>query len=141
MRIGKIAEKTGIGVETVRFYERKGLIAQPAKPASGFRRYDGAIVARLRFIRQAQTLGFSLKEIGELLSLKADPMTDCADVRRRAKTKRDEVVAKIAHLETMRRALDTLIAACPGRGAIRRCSILDALQARARPKIVKENDR
>jgi MerR family mercuric resistance operon transcriptional regulator len=128
MTIGIVARAAGVGVETVRFYERRGLIDQPLKPeASGYRDYPSATVERIRFIRQAQDLGFSLREIAELLALQADPGTDCADVRARAAAKLDDVFAKIERLQRIRGALEELIAACPGRGAVRACSILDAL--------------
>ena len=130
MRIGAAARRAGVGVETVRFYERQGLIDQPPKPSTGgFRSYSSDTVGRIRFIRQAQELGFSLKEINELLSLRADPSTDCADVRARAKTKLEDVNEKIARLAAIRSALQDLICACPGRGpAARCCSILEALE-------------
>jgi Hg(II)-responsive transcriptional regulator len=128
MTIARAARAAGVGVETIRFYERRGLIAQPRKPASGFREYDADAVARIRFIRQAQELGFSLREIEELLSLRADPKADCAEVRVQATTKRDEVTKKIANLKRIRMALDTLIATCPGSGALKACTILDAIE-------------
>lgn len=129
MKISKAAEASGVGVETVRFYERKGLIARPLKPVSGgIRDYGPDIVDRICFIRQAQEIGFSLREIGELLSLRADPDADCADVRGRAIEKRDEVQAKLAQLSRMSDALDELIASCPGGGDVKACTILDALQ-------------
>ncbi len=128
MTIGKAARQAGVGIETIRFYERKGLVDQPPKPIfGGFRVYPEDTVRRIRFIRQAQELGFSLREINELLSLRADPATDCADVRERAQAKLEEVNCKIAHLDVIRAALEELIAACPGRGALRACSILEAL--------------
>lgn len=128
MTIGKAARKAGVGVETIRFYERRDLIKQPPRPAgAGFRLYSEETVRRIRFIRQAQELGFSLREIAELLSLQADPGTDCADVRERATVKLDEVDRKIARLESIRSALEEVIAACPGRGALRACSILAAI--------------
>ncbi len=130
MTIGKAARRAGVGVETVRFYERKELIAQPAKPAaSGFRNYPEETVERIRFIRQAQELGFSLREVGELLELRADPDADAADVRFRATAKLKDVNGKIDRLSRIRDALETLIAACPGRGALSCCSIMDALEA------------
>lgn len=128
MTIGKAADKAGVGVETIRFYERKGLIAQPPKPQfSGFREYAPETVQRVRFIRQAQEIGFSLREIAELLSLRADPAADCGDVRARAAAKLVEVDRKMAQLARIRGALTALIAACPGRGALRTCSILETL--------------
>jgi Hg(II)-responsive transcriptional regulator len=128
MTIARAARAAGVGVETIRFYERRKLIAQPRKPASGFREYDAETVTRIRFIRQAQELGFSLREIDELLSLRADPAADCAEVRAQAAAKRDEVTQKIANLERIRAALDSLIATCPGSGALRACTILDAIE-------------
>jgi len=128
MIISKAARKARVGVETIRFYERKGLIAQPPKPkSSGFRNYSMETVRRIRFIRQAQEIGFSLREIEELLSLRADPAADCSDVWGRATAKLTEVDRKIAQLEQIRGALKELIAACPGSGALRACSILEAL--------------
>lgn len=128
MTISKAARQAGVGVETIRFYERKGLISQPAKPLDGgFRDYPPLTVERIRFIRQAQELGFSLREAGELLLLRADPSTDAQNVRARATAKLAEVEDKISRLGHMREALNTLIQACPGRGALRQCTILDAL--------------
>ena len=141
MRIGTIAKRAGIGVETVRFYERKALIARPPKPPNGgFRSYSAETVERIRFIRQAQSLGFSLKEIDELLSLRADPSTDCSDVRERARGKLREVKAKIARLNAIGSALEELIDACPGKGAARLCSILEALASREIHETMKELD-
>ena len=128
LTIGKAATKAGVGVETVRFYERKSLIEQPPKPLdTGFRVYPEETVARIRFIRQAQEIGFSLREIEELLSLRADPSADCSEVRVQATMKLEEVNRKITQLEEIRGALEELITACPGRGALRACSIMDAL--------------
>ncbi len=128
MTIGKAARRAGVGVETIRFYERRGLIDQPRRPdGAGFRTYPVETVRRLQFIRQAQEIGFSLREIEELLSLRADPSADCADVRQHATTKLEEVDRKIVQLEEIRGALQELIAACPGSGALRVCSIMEAL--------------
>ncbi len=128
MTIGKLARAAAVGVETVRFYERRGLIQQPPKPnGSGIRIYREETVHRIRFIRQAQEIGFSLREIDQLLSLRADPSADCAEVRERATTKLEEVDRKMAQLERIRAALEELIAACPGRGALRACTIMEAL--------------
>lgn len=130
MTIGTAARKAGVGVETIRFYERKGLIEQPRKPQdAGFRVYPEETVHRIRFIRQAQELGFSLREIQDLLSLRADPTADAGDVRARATAKLAEVGRKITELERIRAALEDLIAACPGRGALRGCTIMEALRA------------
>jgi MerR family copper efflux transcriptional regulator len=132
MTISKAARAAGVGVETLRFYERRHLIVRPSKPPDGgFRRYPAETVERVRFIRQAQGLGFSLREIEELLSLRADPATDCGQVRERAVVKLEDVERKIGELERLRRALKELIAVCPGRGALRTCSIMEALAAGA----------
>ena len=128
MTIGKAARGAGVGVETIRFYERKGLIDQPPKPLdAGFRVYPEETVARLRFIRKAQEIGFSLREIDELLSLRADPSADSSDVRGRATAKLAEVARKITQLQSIRTALQKVIAACPGSGALNGCSILEAM--------------
>lgn len=128
LTISRAAKRAGVGVETIRFYERRGLIRQPPRPrGSGFRYYDKDVVDRIRFIRQAQELGFSLREIEELLSLQADPAADCADVRTKAIAKRTEVERKIGQLQHIGAALDELIASCPGGGALRACTIIDAL--------------
>jgi len=127
LTIGQIARRAGVGVETVRFYERQGLLAGPARTASGYRQYTEDVVARLRFIRRAKELGFTLKEIAELLALRLDPETSCAEVRGRARAKIDDIEAKIRDLRRMRQALDKLVASCRGRGPISACPILDAL--------------
>src|SRR5919106_4276629 len=132
--IGKAARAAGVGVETIRFYERRGLIAQPPKPdRAGYRVYPVDTLRRIQFIRQAQQIGFSLREIKELLSLRADPSADCSDVRERAAAKVEEVDRKIAELERVRAALGEVIAACPGRGALRACTILEAIDILQRP--------
>lgn len=125
LTIGRVADAAGVGVETVRFYERKGLVPRPRRPQQGFRAYPADTVARIRFIRQAQELGFTLREIRDLMSLRADPRADCGSVRVRAETKLADVTAKMDRLKKIRRALEILIAACPGSGAIASCSILD----------------
>ncbi|MBI4183474.1 MAG: MerR family DNA-binding protein [Proteobacteria bacterium] len=131
MTISRAAMRAGVGVETIRFYERRGLIEQPLRPRSGgYRSYDDDVVERIGFIRQAQELGFSLREIAELLALRADPAADCGDVRKQAMVKREEVDRKIVQLQHIRAALNQLIASCPGGGALRACTIIDALNGR-----------
>jgi MerR family mercuric resistance operon transcriptional regulator len=117
-----------VGVETIRFYERRGLIEQPLRPqGSGFRVYSPEQVKRIQFIRQAQQIGFSLHEIQELLSLRADPKADCSAVRSQAVAKLEEVKRKIGQLHQIGTALEALIAVCPGRGGLQACTILDTL--------------
>ena len=129
--IGQVAKAANVNVETIRFYERRGLVVQPPTPSQGYREYDSETVERVRFIRQAQEIGFSLREVQELVALRSDPCGDCADVRARATAKLNDVNAKIAQLHRVRSALETLIAACPGKGAVESCSILEEL-ARSR---------
>ena len=132
LTISKAAREAGVGVETVRFYERQGLIEQPPKPLGlGVRTYSPDMVARIRFIKEAQQIGFSLREITELLTLRADPAADCSDVREQATAKLKEVRQKIERLREIGTALETLIAACPGRGGLQACSIMDALTQRS----------
>ncbi len=132
MRIGQVARASGVGVETVRFYEQKGLLPRPPRPADGgFRDYPVETVERIGFIRQAQQLGFSLSEIDALMALGIEDGPHCVDVRRRAERKRAEVEERIANLARIRDALDELIAACPGRGPARDCSIIAAINSGA----------
>lgn len=128
LTIKKAAEAAGVGVETIRFYERRGLIEQPPKPANGgFRAYPDETIRRIRFIRQAQELGFSLREAGELTRLRARPGADAREVQARAVAKLADVEAKIRALQDIEQALKHLIATCPGRGPLAGCSIIEAL--------------
>ena len=127
LTIGQAARSAGLGIETVRFYERQGLLQEPPRRDSGYRQYPDDVVARLRFIRRAKELGFSLKEIKELLALRVDPNTTCAEVRKRAQEKVIDVEAKIAALKKIKKALKKLTAACSGRRPTSECPILDAL--------------
>lgn len=126
--IGKVAREAGLGVETVRFYEREGLLEQPARRPSGYREYAPDAVARLRFIKQAQRLGFTLREIKELLSLKLDPDATRAQVREQAVAKMEDIDRRIEELKRMKKALVPLIEACDGHGALEGCPILDAIE-------------
>jgi MerR family transcriptional regulator, copper efflux regulator len=125
--IGQVARQSGVGVETVRFYERRGLIPQPPRPESGFRRYPQEAVTRIRFIRRSKALGFSLREIKELLSLRVDSKTTCDEARGRAEAKIADIEGKVRHLGEMKRALTKLTAACRGKGPTAECPILEAL--------------
>ena len=129
LTIGALAKEAGVGVETVRFYERRGLVRRPAKPVAGFRSYPKDAVARIRFIRNAQWLGFSLQEIKDLLALRVSASTSCAAVRSRAAAKASDVERRLAELERIRLALRKLVAACPGRGALTYCTIIEALES------------
>ena len=127
LMIGQVARLAGVGVETVRFYEREGLLHAPDRKRSGYRQYGEEVVARPRFIRRAKELGFSLKEIGELLALRLDPSAGRADVKRRAEAKIADIEAKIRDLQNTRDVLRRLADACPGHGPLDDCPILEAL--------------
>jgi MerR family mercuric resistance operon transcriptional regulator len=130
LTIGKVASGAGLSIDTVRYYEREGLLDKPARTASGYRHYRPDAVARLRFIRQAKELGFTLSEIRELLTLKVAPGKSCADVRARAEAKIADVEQRIAQLNRMKRALAKLAATCSGRGPTSDCPILEAMETR-----------
>ena len=123
MTIGRIAESTGVGVQTLRFYEREGLIEPPARSSSGYRAYDESVVTRLNFIRRAQNLGFTLKEIRELIELHYKPNSDCSDITEVAGAKLDAVEQKISDLQQMRDTLKTLLTSCRG-GSTAECSVI-----------------
>ena len=127
LTIGQLAKHAGVGVETIRFYEREGLLSQPERRSSGYRQYSPEAVRRVRFIRHAKELGFTLKEIQELLELRVDPHSSCADVRRRAGDKIADIEGRIASLERMREALESLARKCRGRGPTSDCPILEEL--------------
>ena len=129
LTIGEVAKAVGIGVETVRFYEREGLIAEPPRRASGYRQYPADTIRRLVFIRRAKDLGFTLKEIGELLDLRVDPKTSCAAVRALAKAKMEDIESKMLDLARIQAALTELVRTCRGKGPTSACPILDALDA------------
>lgn len=129
LTIGKVANRAGLGIETVRFYEREGLIQDPPRTESGYRKYPEDTVTRLRFIKKAKALGFSLKEISELLSLRAKPSGSCANVRSQAENKIKDIDDKIAALQAMRKALAGLVKECSGKGPRSKCPILNALDA------------
>jgi MerR family transcriptional regulator, copper efflux regulator len=131
LTIGQLARRAGVGVETVRFYERQGLLDEPARRESGYRQYPEEAVRRLRFIKRAKGLGFTLKEIAELLALRHDPDGDTADVKRRAETKIADIDARIHDLQRTRAALLKLVHACPGEGPLGDCPILEALEGTA----------
>lgn len=125
LTIGALAQAAGVHVETIRYYQRLGLVAQPARPAGGVRRYDERTVARLRFIRRAQQLGFSLDEVRQLLRLEHGGQ--CEATRRLAEARLAQVETRIALLARMRRELRRLIADCTGVGRAPHCPIIDAL--------------
>jgi len=123
--IGELAKRAGVGIDTVRYYERSGLLAPHTRLPSGYRRYRDLEVARLRFIRRAQALGFTLGEIKSLLKLSAQ--RNVAQVKRSAQAKLADVERRIKELQRIRDGLADLIAECPGHGRADECPILCAL--------------
>src|SRR5262245_29194070 len=115
---GQLAKQAGVGVETLRFYEREGLLVKPARTASGYRQYPANAVKRVQFIRRAQLLGFLLKDIKELLALRDDPDDGSQAVRELAVAKLADIEERIKDLETMRAELTRLVAACDGFASI-----------------------
>lgn len=127
MRIGELARSAGVNIDTVRYYEREGLIPPPLRRASGYRDYLEVDVDRLRFMRRAKNLGFTLHEIRDLLSLSAMKGDDMAALKSHAQAKLHDVDERIRALSKVRDALGSLVDACPGQGALERCPILAAL--------------
>ena len=112
MKIGELAQQSGVGIHTLRYYERRGLLKVPARRASGYRDYTPQTVATIRFIKQAQELGYSLNEIKELLRLRAAPIANAAKARASAVAKLQSLDEKIAAMQHMRVELERLIANC-----------------------------
>src|SRR5438034_8323228 len=129
---GEVAKHGGVNLETIRYYERCGLLPKPPRTPSGYRTFGTDAVRRLRFIKHAQELGFSLKEIKELLALRVDARTSCADVRKRTEAKIAAIDQKVRALRAMKRALVRLTAACVGGGPVSTCPILESLDHEGR---------
>ena len=127
MKIGDLAQRAGVGIDTVRYYERQGLLPAPARQASGYRVYDESDVARLRFVRRAKALGFTLVEIRDLLALSGRREDDMGGLKAAATEKLADVENKLAELTRIREGLQALVASCPGHGALDQCPILNAL--------------
>src|SRR5690348_4300413 len=127
LTIGVVARRAGVGIDTIRYYEREGLLPPPLRRASGYRDYGNDTVERLRFIRRAKDLGFTLEEIRELLALSSDRERGVKSVKQRAQAWLGEVEQRIRELQRMKRGLRQLIDACPGHGALEHCPILRAL--------------
>lgn len=123
--IGVLAKRAGVSIDTVRYYEREGLLEPHERLPSGYRRYGDKELARLRFVRRAQNLGFSLKETRELLDLSGQ--SDVATVKRLAQHKLEDIEARLADLNRIKNGLHELIQACPGHGLSDHCPILRAM--------------
>lgn len=128
MTIGRLAKEAGVNLETLRYYERQGLMPKPPRTASGYRSYPDEAVRRLRFIKRAQELGFSLKEVRELLSLRISRIATAASIRERAEVKIADIEMKITTLESIKKSLRKLAQSCNGCAPVSECPILESLE-------------
>lgn len=132
LRTAQVAELAGVNVETLRFYERKGILPEPPRRASGYREYPPETVERVRFIKRAQELGFTLKEVQDLLELRETTRAKAGRVRNVAKEKLEEIEHKIRDLEAVRQSLTELLSTCDGNKPIVSCPIIDSLSGCSR---------
>jgi len=132
LTIGHLAKQAGVNLETVRYYERRGLLPRPPRSASGYCLFPSDAAQRLRFIRRAQQLGFSLKEIRELLSLRVSRTTTSRDIRARAESKIADIEAKIRSLDSMKKTLRKLTNVCDACVPVAECPILESLDREGR---------
>jgi Hg(II)-responsive transcriptional regulator len=140
MRTGEVAREAGVNIDTLRYYERRGLIEEPERTGAGYREYPSEAVRIIRFIKRAQHLGFTLHEVEELLHLREDQGSTCADVRDAARTKIADIDHKVESLLAMKQALAVLVKSCARKGQTRECPILEALEGR-RPTPTKKERR
>jgi MerR family copper efflux transcriptional regulator len=126
--IGQIAKQSGVSVETIRYYEKEGLLEKPVRKESGYRQYNETVLDRLSFIQQAKGLGFTLTEILELLSLEIKPGTTSKDVKQMAQSKLNSIEEKMRILRRIQRTLKDLVTQCSGNGDIEQCPILNAIK-------------
>jgi MerR family transcriptional regulator, copper efflux regulator len=131
LRIGEVARRAGVNLQTIHYYERRGLLPVPPRTGSNYRAYSEDAVLRVRFIKRAQELGFTLKEIEELLSLRVVPEACCANVRTRAEAKVRDIDEKVRALLAMRKILSGLIAECPSDAPVAQCPILMAFETQS----------
>jgi len=127
LTIGQLAKKANVNIETIRYYERRGLLAEQPRNKSGHRQYSLEEIRRTEFIKRCQALGFSLKEVLELLSLRVIPGTTCRDIKTRVETKIADVEKRIADLKKIKRALLQMSSKCMGKGPVGKCPILEEL--------------
>jgi MerR family mercuric resistance operon transcriptional regulator len=125
---GQLAALSGVKLETIRYYEKRGILPVPARSRSNYRLYSEDSAKRLQFIKRAQQLGFTLEEIKELFDLRATRGAGCSDVRRRAMAKIADIESKISSLQAIHAALGKLVNQCSGRGPLSKCPILDAME-------------
>ena len=135
MTIGRIAKQVGVSTDTIRLYERYGLIDEPVRTESGYRCYGQQDVRRLLFIKRAKAMGFTLKEIAELLAIRQTSEHTCDDVREQATHKLNDTQHKIAELKQLAKALQILIDSCEEHKEDQHCPILDALEQQDQPEL------
>ncbi len=131
LTIGKLAKQSKVTIETIRYYQRKGLLKEPVKPTTGYRQYPINTIARIRFIKRAQQSGFTLKEIAELLSLDGE---HCDDIQKMAEQKRQQIDQQLKDLTALRNVLDNLVKGCQLDQSTQHCSLIDALSNQAETK-------
>ncbi|RMD89859.1 MAG: MerR family transcriptional regulator [Calditrichaeota bacterium] len=136
MKIGELAKSAGVNIETIRYYERRGLIPEPPRRESGYRIYSDEDLQRLLFIRRAKELGFSLNEIKELLTLRMDPETTSYDFHQAVQVKLEKIEEKIIELQRIHKALKELLATCNGKLPLSECPILETLEKDNKSKII-----
>ncbi len=129
MKIGELAQRAGVNIQTVRYYERRQLLREPERTRGGYRQYDRHDLLRLAFILRAKALGFTLSEVDELLALRVDPARSAEDVRVRAREKIAATERKIRDLKRIRAALLHLVDACEAHGPVEQCALIHAIEA------------
>lgn len=131
MKIGEIAKRSGIGIETIRYYEREGLLQEPERRPSGYRQYDESIIERLEYIMRAKELGFTLAEVRELLELSFSTHSHCDHIRQRADAKITDIEAKIRRLQQMKRSLGKIVQRCQAENSPETCPLVHKTTKRA----------
>ena len=133
MKIGEVAKLTGTGIETIRYYEREGLLLEPVRRPSGYRQYDESTIDRLEYIRRAKDLGFTLAEIRELLDLSFVSKTCCEHIRQRAEAKLADIEAKIRSLRQMKRSLGKIVERCRAKTSTEDCPLVHKTRRKSTP--------
>lgn len=127
MTIGRVAKQAAVNLETIRYYERRGILKQPSRRPSGYREYDSETVRLIRFIKRAQDLGFTLNEIKQLIELRENPRRSRTRMSALAEAKVRDIEKKIQHLQAMRQALEVLLDTCACNDRKPECPIIEAL--------------
>ena len=129
LKIGEVAERGGVNLQTIRYYEREQLLPKPPRLSSGYRSYPGDAVRRVRFIKRAQEIGFTLAEIRDLLAIRLDPSRESAEVRALAEAKISGIEDKMRTLQRMKEALRRITERCSGCGPTNECPILESIDS------------